>query len=168
MLSKRKALSMATLLLPQFYLAGAVNAQPSTAGGTPPPDQPAATEAAQPAAEAAEPTAPKGKRAGEEEIVVTGSRIRRKDLTTPAPITVISKDQVQASGKVSIGDFLQMLPEQGNATNTAVNNGGSGATRVNLRGLGVSRTLVLLNGRRFVPGGFGNNGTDAAVDLNAI
>src|SRR5499433_688460 len=167
MLSKRKALSMATLLLPQFYWAGAVNAQPSTAGGTPPPDQPAA-EAAQPAAEAAEPTAPKGKRAGEEEIVVTGSRVRRKDLTTPAPITVINKEQVQASGKVSIGDFLQMLPEQGNATNTAVNNGGTGATRVSLRGLGVARTLVLLNGRRFVPGGFGNNGADAAVDLNAI
>src|SRR5262252_4611352 len=141
MFSKRKALSMATLLLPQFYLAGAVNAQPST----PPPDQPAqpAAEAAQPAAEAAEPTAPKrGKRAGEEEIVVTGSRVRRKDLTTPAPITVINKEQVAASGKVSIGDFLQMLPEQGNATNTAVNNGGTGATRVSLRGLGVARTLV--------------------------
>src|SRR5215472_12258752 len=166
MLSKRKALSMATLLLPQFYLAGAVNAQPST----PPPDQPAqpAAEAAQPAAEAAEPTAPKrGKRAGEEEIVVTGSRVRRKDLTTPAPITVINKEQVAASGKVSIGDFLQTLPEQGNAINTSVNNGntGDGSTRVSLRGLGTERTLVLLNGRRFVPGGAGAN---ASVDLSSI
>src|SRR5215470_18439101 len=165
MLSKRKALSMATLLLPQFYLAGAVNAQPSTAGGTPPPDQPAATEAAQPAAEAAEPTAPKGKRAGEEEIVVTGSRVRRKDLTTPAPITVINKEQVQTSGKISIGDFLQTLPEQGNAINTSVNFGGDGSTRVSLRGLGVARTLVLLNERRFVPGGPGANG---AADLSSI
>src|SRR5262252_9185382 len=166
MFSKRKALSMATLLLPQFYVAGAVNAQPST----PPPDQPAqpAAEAAQPAAEAAEPTAPgMGKRAGEEEIVVTGSRVRRKDLTTPAPITVINKEQVQASGKVSIGDFLQSLPEQGNAINTSVNNGntGDGSTRVSLRGLGSPRTLVLLNGRRFVAGGPGAN---SSVDLSSI
>ncbi len=167
MLSKRKALSMATLLLPQFYLAGAVNAQPSTAGGTPP-DQPAAAEAAQPAAEAAEPGAPRrGKRAGEEEIIVTGSRVRRKDLTTPAPITVINKEQVTASGKVSIGDFLQTIPEQGNAVNTSVNNGsaGDGSTRVSLRGLGTARTLVLLNGRRFVAGGPGAN---ASVDLSSI
>src|SRR5215813_3244304 len=165
MFSTRKALSMAMLLLPQFYLAGAVNAQPSTAGGTPP-DQPAA-EAAQPAAEAAEPTAPKGKRAGEEEIVVTGSRVRRKDLTTPAPITVINKEQVEASGKVSIGDFLQTLPEQGNAVNTSVNNGnaGDGSTRVSLRSLGAARTLVLLNGRRFVAGGAGAN---TSVDLSSI
>ncbi len=165
MLSKRKALSMATLLLPQFYLAGAVNAQPSTPGSTPP-DQPAAAEAAQPAAEATEP-ARKGKRAGEEEIIVTGSRVRRKDLTTPAPITVINKEQVEASGKVSIGDFLQTLPEQGNAINTSVNNGstGDGSTRVSLRGLGTERTLVLLNGRRFVPGGPGANGS---VDLSSI
>ena len=151
-------------------------AQMAAAQGTPPPaGQPAGTPTEQPAADAAqaaepgEPAPSTGKRrTGEEEIVVTGSRIRRKDLTTPAPITVINKEQVQASGKVSIGDFLQMLPEQGNATNTAVNNGGTGATRVSLRGLGVARTLVLLNGRRFVPGGFGNNGADAAVDLNAI
>src|SRR5207248_2503785 len=96
-----------------------------------------------------------GKRAAEETITVTGSRIRRKDLTTPAPVTVISREQVVASGKVSIGDFLQSLPEQGNAINTSVNNGGSGATRVGLRGLPPNRTLVLLNGRRMVPGGSG-------------
>jgi iron complex outermembrane recepter protein len=106
-----------------------------------------------------------GKKSASEEIVVTGSRIRRKDLTTPAPVTVITREQVVASGKVSVGDFLQSLPEQGNATNTSVNNGGSGATRVSLRGLGVERTLVLINGRRMVPGG---NGADGSVDLNSI
>ncbi len=108
---------------------------------------------------------PPSKRAAEEEIVVTGSRIRRKDLTTPAPVTVISREAVQQSGKVSIGDFLQSLPEQGNSINTQVNNGGNGATRVALRGLGPARTLVLLNGRRFVPGG---NGANDSVDLNSI
>jgi len=122
---------------------------------------------APPAALGTEPQAatPSGKRAAEEEILVTGSRIRRKDLTTPAPVTVITREAVQASGKVSIGDFLQSLPEQGNAINTQVNNGGNGATRVALRGLGPARTLVLLNGRRFVPGG---NGANDSVDLNSI
>jgi outer membrane receptor protein involved in Fe transport len=100
-----------------------------------------------------------------EEIVVTGTRIPRKDLTTPAPVTVISRDQISASGKVRIGDFLQALPEQGNAINTQFNNGGDGATRVSLRGLGEERTLVLINGRRVVPGG---TGADASVDLNSI
>ncbi len=164
MLSRRNALSMATVFLPPLYFAGVASAQQPA-----PATEPTQTEAAQPAAEpAAEPGAPRrGKRAGEEEIVVTGSRLRRKDLTTPAPITVINKEQVQASGKVSIGDFLQTLPEQGNAVNTSVNNGnaGSGATRVSLRGLGSERTLVLLNGRRFVPGGAG---ADGSVDLASI
>jgi outer membrane receptor protein involved in Fe transport len=106
-----------------------------------------------------------GKKSAEEEITVTGSRIRRKDLSTPAPITVMSVEQFEESGKVSIGDFLQAMPEQGNATNTQVNNGGDGSTRASLRGLGSERTLVLVNGRRFVPGGSGAN---ASVDLNSI
>ncbi len=119
---------------------------------------------------AAEPTEAK-KAAAEEEILVTGSRIRRKDLTTPAPVTVLSREDFQASGKLTVGQFLQTLPEQGNAPNFQLNNGGAtydadGATRVNLRSLGVSRTLVLLNGRRLPSSGFGTN--SGAVDLNTI
>src|SRR5262249_41893767 len=56
-------------------------------------------------------------------------------------------------------------PAQSNAINVQFNNGGDGSTRVNLRGLGAQRTLVLLNGRRVVPGGIG---ADSSVDLNAI
>jgi outer membrane receptor protein involved in Fe transport len=100
-----------------------------------------------------------------EEIVVTGSRIPRKELTTAAPVTVLDKEQLERTGRTSIGEILQNIPEQSNATNTSVNNGGSGATRVNLRGLGSERTLVLLNGRRHVAGG---TGADASVDLNSI
>ncbi|HZX97054.1 MAG TPA: TonB-dependent receptor [Myxococcales bacterium] len=127
---------------------------------------PAATPSDQAVSRDTAPAAATGpKKEATEEIVVTGSRIRRKDLTTPAPVTVISREQVTASGKVSIGEFLQSLPEQGNAINTQVNNGGDGATRISLRGLGSARTLVLLNGRRMVPGG---TGADASVDLNSI
>ena len=82
-----------------------------------------------PAATAAPEAAPTGERKqAQEEIVVTGSRVRRKDLTTPAPVTVISREQLTTSAVANIGDFLQQLPEQGNATNTQVNNGGDGET----------------------------------------
>ncbi len=132
-----------------------------------------ATAWAQAPAPAAEPGATAAEEPGEkksvvEEIVVTGSRVRRKDLTTPAPVTMISKEQVTASGKVSIGDFLQTLPEQGNAINTGVNNGGDGSTRVNLRGIGSQYTLVLINGRRMVPGGTGSSADLSAIPTAAI
>jgi outer membrane receptor protein involved in Fe transport len=147
---------VASLLLPRQSAAQ----QPPPESQAAPAGQTASPAAAEPATQTAT-----GPREASEEIFVTGSRIRRKDLTTPAPVTVISKEQVVASGKVSLGDFLQSLPEQGNATNTSINNGGDGSTRIDLRGLGTARTLVLLNGHRVVPGGTGAN---ASVDLNTI
>ncbi len=108
-----------------------------------------------------------------EEIVVTGSRIPRKDLATPAPVTIVTREQVLATGARSIAEFLQWLPEQANGQNAQVNNapptcgqnscGGDGASYVALRGLQPSRTLVLMNGRRLAP-----NGSTADVDLNTI
>jgi outer membrane receptor protein involved in Fe transport len=71
---------------------------------------------------------------------------------------------------MTIGDYLQTMPEQGNAPNFQLNTGGinygaDGATRINLRSLDVKRTLVLVNGRRLVPAGLG---ATPAVDLNTI
>jgi len=106
-----------------------------------------------------------GKRAMREDVVVTGSRIRRKDLTTAAPVAVFTREQIQATGRANVGEFLQTLPWQANAINRGTNNGGNGAIRVNLRGVGVESTLVLLNGRRITPGGSGAN---ASVDLSAL
>jgi iron complex outermembrane recepter protein len=143
-------------------LAAAQQSPPQPPSDAPAPAAPSPTEQPEPVAAAAE--TPARKSAGEE-IVITGTRIRRKDLTTPAPISVINRTEIQASGRVSISDFLQLLPEQGNALNTSFNNGGNGSTRVSLRSLGTPRTLVLVNGRRYVPGG---NGADASVDLNSI
>ena len=100
-----------------------------------------------------------------EAITVTGSRIQSEELLTPAPVTVLSRDEIKVRGLASIGDVLQTLTVQSNAINTQANNGGDGSTRISLRGLGAHRTLVLLNGRRFVPGGTGAN---SSVDLNAI
>src|SRR5512140_3422013 len=81
------------------------------------------------------------------------------------PVTVVTREQIGVSGKASVADLLQQLPEQGNAANTQVNNGGDGSTRISLRGLGSQRTLVLLNGHRLPPGG---NGADASVDRGSI
>jgi iron complex outermembrane recepter protein len=98
-------------------------------------------------------------------ILVTGSRIARATATTPSAVTVVTRDELLAAGRTMVGDILQALPEQGNAINAQFNNGGDGATRIDLRGLDVDRTLVLVNGRRFVAVG---TGADSTVDLNTI
>lgn len=87
-----------------------------------------------------------------ETVVVTGSRIRRVDMETASPVFVIDQQAIERTGAATIGDFLQDIPAiSGAATNPSVNNGGGdGAATVSLRGLGDSRTLTLLNGRRMV------------------
>jgi iron complex outermembrane receptor protein len=100
-----------------------------------------------------------------EEVVVTGSHIQRKDLVSPAPLTIVTREEILASGKVLVADFIQALPVQANSMNANYNNGGDGAIRASLRGLGEWRTLVLVNGRRFVAGGTGANDS---VDLGSI
>ena len=100
-----------------------------------------------------------------DEVTVTGSRIKSEAGQSTAPVVVLSRAQIVARGLASVGDVLQTLTVQSNATNTQANYGGDGATRISLRGLGAQRTLVLVNGRRFVPGGLG---ADAAVDLNSL
>lgn len=98
-----------------------------------------------------------------EEIITTGSRIARKDLTGNAAVTVLDEEAIRVTGNLSIGDVLQDLTVNANAINVQFNNGGSGTTRVNLRGIGAARTLTLVNGRRMV----GTPGS-SSVDLNAI
>ena len=100
-----------------------------------------------------------------EVITVTGSTIERKTLTTPAPLTILNKENLNAAGRATVGDILQSLPAQSNAINAQSNNGGDGSTRISIRGLGTGRTLTLLNGRRVVAGGSGAN---SSVDLNTI
>ncbi len=102
----------------------------------------------------------------EEVIFVTGSTIGRRGLTTPAPLTILDRELLAASGQSTVGNILQQeIPVQSNGANAQQNLGGDGTTRINLRGLGVSRTLTLINGRRVVPGGWGAN---VAVDLDTI
>ncbi|UNK50785.1 TonB-dependent receptor [Lysobacter sp. S4-A87] len=97
-------------------------------------------------------------------IEVTGSRIKRTDIETSQPIFSLSRDDIQAQGLTSVGDVIQNLTANGSTLNTSFNNGGNGETRVSLRNLGSNRTLVLVNGRRWV----GGTGLGGAVDLNTI
>ena len=97
-------------------------------------------------------------------IQVTGSRISRVEVETAQPIFSLNREDIQAQGLTSVGDVIQNLTANGTALNTTFNNGGNGETRVSLRNLGSNRTLVLVNGRRWV----GGTGLGGAVDLNTI
>jgi iron complex outermembrane recepter protein len=154
---------------------GAADTADVAAPGVVPPAAPAPV-AARPMAAAAVPGAPPdvgsedpaeraARRNAPALFTVTGSLIERATRTTPSPLTILDRRDLLAAGRSMIGDILQPLPEQGNALNAQFNNGGDGSTRINLRGLGIARTLTLLNGRRFVPGG---TGADTSVDLNTI
>lgn len=104
-----------------------------------------------------------------ERIEVTGSKIKRSTLETASPVSVITAADISMSGISNVENLLQEMSFSagvaGNATNAYWTSGGYGTAQVNLRGLGIKRTLVLLNGRRVVGGGTGAN---SSVDLNMI
>lgn len=104
-----------------------------------------------------------------DQIVVTGSRIKRQDITGLGPANVVSKPEIDNTGVMAVDQLLDRLPSTagfaGSQTSAYWTSNGWGTTQVNLRGLGVNRTLVLLNGRRVVSGGTGAN---SSVDLSVI
>ncbi len=103
------------------------------------------------------------------EVHVTGSRIKRQDLEGVGPVSVFDAQDIAVTGITSTEVLLQRFSASagfaGNQTNAYWTGNGYGTAQVNLRGLGINRTLVLLNGRRIVYGGTGAN---SAVDLNMI
>jgi iron complex outermembrane receptor protein len=103
------------------------------------------------------------------EIVVTGSLIRGSSEEAPAPVDVITSDELAKQGSPAVLDLIKNLPTSngviGDANQfDARSQGNEGAASINLRGLGPQRTLVLLNGRRIVLSGFGVS----LVDVNMI
>lgn len=105
-----------------------------------------------------------------DEVVVTGSRIARTDLTAPTPLTIINSDMLQQQGHNNVVDVLTAMPQFaasfGSARTQSTFSGAasSGLNLINLRNLGGSRSLTLINGRR-VPAG---NVTTTAVDFNTL
>jgi len=114
-----------------------------------------------------------------DDIVVTGSRIRRNPLDQDKPVVTVDESAIQRTGLSSIADVLQRLPSAAGGLNTKVNNAGniggppdgtgvsSGSAEIDLRYLGAKRTLVLVDGLRYVNGSAAG-GIPASVDLNTI
>jgi iron complex outermembrane receptor protein len=102
-----------------------------------------------------------------EEVVVTGSRIRRVDAETANAVYVVDQTTIQDSGIQTVGDLLQRIPSvSGKATTPNVNNGGGfGASSIELRGLDAVRTLVLVDGRRQ---GIVGDPSVSSTDVNQI
>jgi iron complex outermembrane receptor protein len=102
-----------------------------------------------------------------QEVTVTGSRIQRADgFTAPTPVTVLGADRLEQRGISNIGDALNELPSFRASTNPATtqNTGGNiGARVLDLRGLGASRTLVLVDSKRFVA-----STSQGTIDTNLI
>ncbi|MFA7488323.1 MAG: TonB-dependent receptor plug domain-containing protein, partial [Lysobacteraceae bacterium] len=82
-------------------------------------------------------------------ITVTGSRIKRADVEGALPVVVIDRAQIEASGTISVADFLRDTTFNSfGAYMSSSGSSGLGATQVSMRGLGAARTLILIDGRR--------------------
>jgi iron complex outermembrane recepter protein len=94
-------------------------------------------------------------------IVVTGSRIKRSEVEGPSPVTVISTEQLQREGFVTVAETLQSITQNAGSSQNELNSAGGftpNGTPINLRGLGEGRTLLLINGRRAADYPFPYNG----------
>jgi iron complex outermembrane receptor protein len=101
-----------------------------------------------------------------EEIVVTGTRIARPGgYSAPTPVTVVTAERLQETGATNIGDLLNQLPAFRASSSRTLEPSGTapGSLTADLRGMGPARTLVLVDGRRFVP-----STPLGSVDLNLI
>ena len=98
-----------------------------------------------------------------EEITVTGSRIKKKDFISNAPVTTVNSEQIRLTGTVNTESLLNTLPQTVPGLDRTSNNPGGGFATVDLRGLGSNRTLVLINGTRVIPSTSGGT-----VDINTI
>ena len=146
--------SGAVLIVQQPLLAQATPTPAPVAPSAPPPPQPA----------------PEPPVSELDTVQVTGSRIARAQVEGPAPITVITAEDIQAGGFTSVPDVMQSLTQNGGQTQSQQSAGGAdfspGAQQVDLRALGPNHTLVLVNGRRIadfpLPFGGRSNFTDVS------
>lgn len=114
-----------------------------------------------------------------EDIVITGSRIRRDPLDQASPVVTVDEQAIAKTGLSSIADVLQRLPSSAGGLNTRFNNSGNlgnppdgggvgaGSASIDLRYLGAKRTLVLVDGLRYVSGASAS-GIPNTVDLNSL
>lgn len=102
--------------------------------------------------------------AAAQEVVVTGSRIARKDYVADSPIVTVGQKALEVTGSVTVESLLNQLPQiVPNATLTSNNPSAGGRANIALRGIGPQRTLVLVDGRRTTP-----SDSTGVIDINTI
>ncbi|HEY3639224.1 MAG TPA: TonB-dependent receptor [Rhizomicrobium sp.] len=99
-----------------------------------------------------------------ETVVVTGSRIPQTGIYSASPVTAVGQQELKFEGTTDVTSLINNLPEAFVDQNQGVSNGSTGTANVDLRGLGSTRTLVLVNGTRLMPG----DPQDPVADLNDI
>jgi iron complex outermembrane receptor protein len=105
-----------------------------------------------------------------ERITITGTNIRRADTETVTPVQIITREEIERTGRATIAEVLRNVPGNtgGSFNESFANSFAPGASGISLRGLGQKATLVLINGRRTAGYGFAQNLQDTFVDLNSI
>jgi outer membrane receptor protein involved in Fe transport len=150
---KRSLLFQATLAALTFALAA-----PAWSQATPPADDDEQDEDASPVKQL-------------DAVRVVGSRIKRAEIEGPSPVTVITSDQLQREGFVTVAETLETLTQNAGSVQNELNSAGGftpNGTPVNLRGLGAGRTLLLINGRRAADYPFPYNGQSNFQNFNNI
>src|SRR5690606_21192287 len=103
-----------------------------------------------------------------EEVVVTGSRIRRDPTNSPTPLIQVNREDLLSTGQTTVIDYLATIPALSNSVvpsdTTGSGLGDGGLSLPNLRSLGSNRTLTLVDGRRHV----GSNGGSLSVDVDTV
>jgi iron complex outermembrane receptor protein len=108
-----------------------------------------------------------------QQVVITGSNLKRTDKEGPAPVSVMTAQDIKDTGVTTVADLMKLVPSMGSDTNQDFSSGSGfakGVATASLRGLGSSSTLVLLNGRRVTPAPYAdpNKGNSVLYDLNSI
>jgi len=104
-----------------------------------------------------------------ERVEITGSRIPTVEAEGASPVTVMTAQEIKLDGLSKTEDLLNALPQVFASQSSSYSNGATGTAQVDLRHLGPTRTLVLVNGRRLPPGSPQSGSTTAyAADLNQI
>jgi outer membrane receptor protein involved in Fe transport len=140
-----------------LVLGVALFATPAFAQTTPAPDTTATL-----------PAAPQTDAAPDRDIVITGSRIPQSaNITSVAPVTVVNNEDFKLQGTGRVEDLLNTLPSVFASQASSISNGADGTATIDLRGLGTTRTLTLVNGRRLLPGDPSPT-SGSAADINIL
>lgn len=165
-----KALLLAAATTPLAFAMAAPAFAQDVPAPAPAQESPAATPVQNAVAATTDQTDPATAQSGGDEVVVTGSLFRRTDTETPSPVTVLTSETLQRAGVTTISDALRSVSADSAGSIPTGFQGGfsAGGSAVSLRGLGVSSTLILIDGLRSSAFPINDDGHNSYTDLNSI